>query len=107
MDKPASLKPESPCIGQCSTTYGDDICRGCGRTFVEVVNWIAYGEEEKAAVWARLGAVPLQNPPNSAPGQPDDADRHSQQRAEYILKAAGNVPHEPAGDDQDGEDDRE
>jgi len=49
-----SLSPESPCIGQCSTTYGDDICKGCGRTFIEVINWIIFDDAEKAVVWSRL-----------------------------------------------------
>jgi len=49
-----ALSPESPCIGQCSTTYGDDICKGCGRTFIEVINWIIFDDTEKAAVWVRL-----------------------------------------------------
>lgn len=53
-DSEISLRPDSPCIGQCSTTYGDDICKGCGRTFLEVINWIIFDEKEKAAVWARL-----------------------------------------------------
>ncbi len=50
----SSLAPESPCVGRCSTTYGDDICKGCGRTFLEVVNWIIFDDDEKSAVWARL-----------------------------------------------------
>lgn len=50
----SSLEPDSPCIGKCSTTYGDDICKGCGRTYLEVINWIIFTEEEKAAVRARL-----------------------------------------------------
>lgn len=29
----------SPCIGTCSTTYGDDMCRGCGRFRGEVSTW--------------------------------------------------------------------
>jgi uncharacterized protein len=53
----ASLRPDSPCIGQCSTAYGDEICSGCGRTFAEVTNWIIYTDEEKAAVRARLGKI--------------------------------------------------
>jgi len=51
----STLKPDSPCVGRCSTAYGDEICRGCGRTFEEVINWIIYTDEEKAAVWTRLG----------------------------------------------------
>jgi len=50
-----TLKPDSPCVGRCSTAYGDEICRGCGRTFEEVINWIIYTDEEKAAVWGKLG----------------------------------------------------
>ena len=50
----SSLEPESPCVGRCSTTYGDDICKGCGRTFLEVINWIVLSDEEKAVIRARL-----------------------------------------------------
>jgi len=28
-----------PCFGYCSTAYGDDICRGCNRSFTEVLHW--------------------------------------------------------------------
>ncbi len=53
------LRPDSPCAGYCSTSHGDEICKGCGRTFDEVINWIIYDDEEKAAVWARLEAAGL------------------------------------------------
>jgi len=52
-----SLRPDSPCAGYCSTSHGDEVCKGCGRTFDEVLNWIIYTDEEKAAVWARLEAA--------------------------------------------------
>ncbi|WP_230089378.1 DUF1289 domain-containing protein [Herminiimonas contaminans] len=59
-DKPRNtLRPDSPCAGYCSTSHGDEICKGCGRTFDEVINWIIYDDEEKAAVWARLEAAGL------------------------------------------------
>lgn len=29
----------SPCIGVCSTTVGDSVCRGCQRTSSEIVEW--------------------------------------------------------------------
>ncbi|MBK3867414.1 DUF1289 domain-containing protein [Pseudomonas stutzeri] len=45
---------KTPCIGLCSTVYGDVVCRGCKRFHHEVVNWNAYGEQEKRAVWCRL-----------------------------------------------------
>lgn len=56
-DNGSSLKPDSPCIGQCSTTYGDDVCRGCGRTYLEVINWIMFDDREKAQVWLRLEQI--------------------------------------------------
>ena len=39
----------------CSTLF-DDICRGCGRTAMEVANWVFMTEEEKRAVWIRIKA---------------------------------------------------
>ena len=45
--------PDSPCIGVCSTLY-DDVCRGCGRTVMEVANWVFLSEVEKKVVWARI-----------------------------------------------------
>ncbi|MGN2625014.1 DUF1289 domain-containing protein [Stutzerimonas balearica] len=48
---------KTPCVGLCSTVYGDLVCRGCKRFHHEVVNWNAYGSEEKRAVWRRLEAL--------------------------------------------------
>lgn len=45
---------QTPCVGLCSTVYGDLVCRGCKRFHQEVVNWNAYRDEEKRAVWRRL-----------------------------------------------------
>ncbi|MCF7202328.1 DUF1289 domain-containing protein [Pseudomonas oligotrophica] len=45
---------KTPCVGLCSTVYGDLVCRGCKRFHHEVVNWNAYSAEEKRAVWLRL-----------------------------------------------------
>ncbi|MCW3147984.1 DUF1289 domain-containing protein [Stutzerimonas stutzeri] len=45
---------KTPCVGLCSTVYGDLVCRGCKRFHHEVVNWNAYSNEEKRAVWLRL-----------------------------------------------------
>lgn len=49
-------RPDSPCIAHCSTALGDEVCAGCGRTFLEVANWVAMNPTEKEAVWARLEA---------------------------------------------------
>ena len=45
---------KTPCVGLCSTVYGDLVCRGCKRFHHEVINWNGYNEEEKRAVWLRL-----------------------------------------------------
>ena len=44
----------TPCVGVCSTTFGDTVCRGCRRFLHEVVNWNAYNDQQKAVVWQRL-----------------------------------------------------
>jgi len=44
----------TPCIGICSTTYGDLVCRGCKRFAHEVVGWNGYDDDQRGAVWARL-----------------------------------------------------
>ncbi len=46
---------DSPCVAVCSTLF-DDICRGCGRTAMEVANWVFMDEEEKRTVWIRIKA---------------------------------------------------
>lgn len=46
---------DSPCIGICSTLF-DEICKGCGRTALEVSNWVFMSPEEKQSVWARIQA---------------------------------------------------
>ena len=51
---------KTPCIGLCSTVYGDLVCRGCKRFHHEIVNWNLYGEEEKRAVWLRLESLLVQ-----------------------------------------------
>jgi predicted Fe-S protein YdhL (DUF1289 family) len=49
----ASGNEDSPCIGICSTLF-DDVCKGCGRTILEVSNWVAMTSEEKKSVWLRI-----------------------------------------------------
>jgi uncharacterized protein len=46
--------PDSPCIAICSTSQGDAVCKGCGRTFDEVQHWTLYTPAEKRAVWLRI-----------------------------------------------------
>lgn len=47
-------KVNKPCVGICSTTLGDDVCRGCGLTTEEVVGWNGYGEDRKREIVVRL-----------------------------------------------------
>ena len=37
--------PDTPCIAICSTSQGDEVCKGCGRTFDEVQHWPAMSPE--------------------------------------------------------------
>jgi uncharacterized protein len=46
--------PDAPCIAICSTSQGDAICKGCGRSFEEVQHWPAMGPADKRAVWRRI-----------------------------------------------------
>ncbi|HET6598318.1 MAG TPA: DUF3717 domain-containing protein [Burkholderiaceae bacterium] len=46
--------PDAPCIAICSTSQGDEICKGCGRTFGEVQNWPAMTPAEKRHTWRRI-----------------------------------------------------
>ena len=39
--------PDTPCIAICSTSQGDDECKGCGRSFDEVQHWPAMTPAEK------------------------------------------------------------
>ncbi len=45
---------DTPCIAICSTSQGDAICKGCGRTFFEVQHWLVMSAVEKRATWHRI-----------------------------------------------------
>ena len=47
----------TPCIGICSTTYGDLVCRGCKRFAHEIVAWNTYSESQRERVWRRLNEL--------------------------------------------------
>ena len=44
----------TPCVGICSTTFGDLVCRGCQRYAHEIVQWNGYDEDQHQQVWQRL-----------------------------------------------------
>lgn len=46
--------PDAPCIAICSTSQGDEVCKGCGRSFEEVQLWPGMSPAEKRSVWRRI-----------------------------------------------------
>jgi predicted Fe-S protein YdhL (DUF1289 family) len=46
----AELTPKTPCVGRCSTSLGDDICKGCYRTYKEVIDWNGCTDEQKSQI---------------------------------------------------------
>jgi len=44
----------TPCVGICSTTYGDLVCRGCKRFAHEIIAWNGFDEDQRERVWQRL-----------------------------------------------------
>ena len=46
--------PDTPCIAICSTSQGDPLCKGCGRTFEEVQRWPELSPGAKRSVWRRI-----------------------------------------------------
>ena len=46
--------PDTPCIAICSTSQGDDWCKGCGRSFDEVQHWPAMSPSAKRHTWRRI-----------------------------------------------------
>ena len=48
--------PDTPCIAICSTSQGDEECKGCGRSFEEVQKWTEMAPVQKRATWRRITA---------------------------------------------------
>jgi predicted Fe-S protein YdhL (DUF1289 family) len=46
--------PDAPCIAICSTSQGDAVCKGCGRSFDEVQRWTEFSPGRKREVWRRI-----------------------------------------------------
>ena len=47
-------RSSTPCIGICSTTFGDDVCKGCKRFSHEITNWGKFSTDERAVINSRL-----------------------------------------------------
>ncbi|MBX9704765.1 MAG: DUF1289 domain-containing protein, partial [Gammaproteobacteria bacterium] len=52
-----NTKLNTPCVGICSTVYGDDVCRGCKRTSEEVIDWNSLDDIRRKAIFDRLGSL--------------------------------------------------
>ncbi len=50
----SQLLKRTPCVGICSTTYGDLVCRGCKRFAHEIDQWNGYVSDQRLLVWERL-----------------------------------------------------
>ena len=50
-------KVKTPCVGVCSTVFGDQVCRGCKRFHHEVIEWNGYTDIQKENVWNRLESL--------------------------------------------------
>lgn len=81
-------KVPTPCVGICSTTFGDVVCRGCRRYLHEVIDWNRYSDEQKRLVWLRLDA--LQEQVLSGAFRIDDAALLRRQLAAF------SIPHRAA-----------
>jgi predicted Fe-S protein YdhL (DUF1289 family) len=46
-------RPDSPCIGICTTLYTDK-CSACGRTYMEVALWNEMQQYDKEQIWKRI-----------------------------------------------------
>ena len=55
-----SKSVKTPCIGICSTVFGDEVCRGCKRYQNEIIEWNSFNDSEKRAVLDRLETLKVQ-----------------------------------------------
>ena len=54
MAKLQKKRSSTPCLGICSTTFGDEVCKGCKRFSHEIVNWTKYSLEEREIINERI-----------------------------------------------------
>ena len=60
MPKLQKKRSSTPCLGICSTTFGDEVCKGCKRFAHEIVSWTKYSQEEREIVKLRLEKFKIQ-----------------------------------------------
>ena len=60
MPKLQKKRSSTPCLGICSSTFGDEVCKGCKRFAHEIVSWTKYSQEEREIVNDRLEKFKIQ-----------------------------------------------
>ena len=60
MPKLQKKRSSTPCLGICSTTFGDEVCKGCKRFAHEIVSWTKYSPEEREIINLRLEQFKIQ-----------------------------------------------
>ena len=50
----SKLNFESPCINNCKLNEITNICKGCGRTIKEIMNWKFMTNEERKVIKKRV-----------------------------------------------------
>ena len=60
MPKLQKKRSSTPCLGICSSTFGDEVCKGCKRFAHEIVGWTKYSEGEREIVNDRLEKFKIQ-----------------------------------------------
>ena len=60
MPKLQKKRSSTPCLGICSTTFGDEVCKGCKRFAHEIVGWTKYSHVEREIVNDRLEKFKIQ-----------------------------------------------
>ena len=60
MPKLQKKRSSTPCLGICSTTFGDEVCKGCKRFAHEIVGWTKYSQGEREIVNDRLEKFKIQ-----------------------------------------------
>ena len=58
--KVTKKRSSTPCLGICSTTFGDEVCKGCKRFAHEIVGWTKYSQGEREIVNDRLEKFKIQ-----------------------------------------------
>ena len=59
MKKMRKNRSSTPCLGICTTTFGDEVCKGCKRFSYEIVNWTKFTKEERRILNNRLEELSL------------------------------------------------